>query len=193
MFRGALDYALKRVVCINPSYQCENCFAQSNCLYYEFYEEKNVTHRYRFAIELGHQDYSFGLYLFNEACDKLPYLLSAVHRMLTEQGLGREKIKITDFTIKVNGEQVYDGKEFCRFDLIEQKSIDFSNQASDQIEPTNVVLKLKTPLRIKKNNRFLRDTVDLEDILRSIHQRYTQLTIGENSFITSYLQTYDPI
>ena len=182
MFRGALGYALKKVVCINPSYVCENCFAQENCLFYEFYEQKNVAHNYRFDIELGRDDYSFGLYLFADACKKLPYVLSAIHQMLTEQGLGRDKVKLSDFKITVDAKEVYDGKEFCRFDSIEQKSIDFLNRAEafDEIEPKNILLKLKTPLRIKKNNRFLRDTVELEDIIRSINQRYTQLTTGES-------------
>jgi len=195
MFRGALGYALKKVVCINPSFECDNCFARENCLFYEFYEQKNVTHNYRLDIELGKQDYSFGFYLFNSATEKLPYVLSAIHQMLTEKGLGRDKVKLSDFTITVDGEEVYDGKEFRRFDFIEQKSIDFPNtpEAFDKIEPTNVLLKLKTPLRIKKNNRFLRDTVELEDIVRSINQRYTQLTTGEPYAKLGYTPTYTVI
>ena len=35
--RGALGWSLKRVVCINPSFKCEGCFAKDNCLYYDMY------------------------------------------------------------------------------------------------------------------------------------------------------------
>jgi len=186
MFRGALGYALKKVVCINPSYVCEGCFAKENCLYYQLYEQKNVAHNYRLDIELGRDDYSFGLYLFNSACEKLPYVLSAIHQMLTEQGLGRDKEKITEFTIKVDGEEVYDGKEFRSFDFIEQNS---KSPQLDNFCP-NIKIKLKTPLRIKKSNRFLRDDVDIEDILRSIYQREQEIFYGNKAYRLEYKPNY---
>jgi len=64
--RGALGYALKKVTCINPSFKCDGCFATNNCLYYEFYEEKNVFHKYRFDFELGKEFYDFSFYLFDD-------------------------------------------------------------------------------------------------------------------------------
>ena len=184
MFRGALGYALKKIVCINPSYKCEGCFAKESCLYYDFYELKNVTHPYRLDIELGKDDYSFGLYLFENACDKLPYVLSAIHQMLTVQGLGRDNEKLTEFSITVNGQDVYNGTDFsletCRFGNTEQDFL--TNKKFGVTEPTNILLKLKTPLRMKKNNRFLKDDVDLEEILRSINQRESQLK-GDASYV----------
>ncbi|MBU1668179.1 CRISPR system precrRNA processing endoribonuclease RAMP protein Cas6 [bacterium] len=186
MFRGALGYALKKVVCINPSYMCDNCFAKNNCLFYAFYEEKNVAHNYRLDIELGKKDYSFGLYLFSDACTKLPYVLSAIHQMFTEQGLGRDKAKISDFTIKVDGEEIYDGKEFRKFDFIEQNS---KAPQLDNFCP-NIKIKLKTPLRIKKSNRFLRDDVDIEDILRSIYQREQEIFYGNKVYKLEYKPSY---
>ena len=184
MFRGALGYALKKVVCINPSYQCEGCFAKDSCLYYDFYELKNVTHPYRLDIELGKDDYSFGLYLFENACEKLPYVLSAIQQMLTAQGLGKEHEKVTAFSITVNGKDVYNGTDFnlesCRFGNTEQDFL--TNKMFGVTEPTNIHLKLKTPLRMKKNNRFIKDDVDLEDILRSINQRKSQLK-GDASYV----------
>ncbi len=176
MFRGALGYALKKVVCINPSFNCEGCFAKESCLYHDFYELKNVTHQYRFDIELGKDDYSFGLYLFANACDKLPYVLSAIHQMLTVQGLGRENEKLTEFNITVNGQDVYNGTDFSL------DTVGVEQCLYPQTSKTNILLKLKTPLRMKKNNRFLKDDVDLEDILRSINQRESQLK-GDASYV----------
>ncbi len=40
--RGAFGYGLKKVTCINPTYSCDGCFATSNCLYHQFYEEKKL-------------------------------------------------------------------------------------------------------------------------------------------------------
>jgi len=63
MLRGALGYALKKVTCINPSYKCEGCFAAKECLYYNFYEQKNAFHDYRFNIDLGTKTFDFELLL----------------------------------------------------------------------------------------------------------------------------------
>ncbi len=51
--RGAFGYALKRIICINPSFRCDSCFTKDECLYYDFYEQNNSFHKYRFEIELG--------------------------------------------------------------------------------------------------------------------------------------------
>ena len=65
--RGALGYCLKKVTCINPSFKCEDCFATNNCLYYEFYEQKDIFHKYRFDFELGKDYYDFNFYLFDDS------------------------------------------------------------------------------------------------------------------------------
>ena len=102
--RGAFGYALKRVTCINPSYQCEECFAADNCLYHAFYEEKNRLHKYRFDFELGREYYDFSLYLFDDAVNKLPYVVSALHMMLVENGLGKERQTYQNFEMFINNE-----------------------------------------------------------------------------------------
>lgn len=181
--RGAFGYALKRVVCINPSYECKGCFTSSSCIYHDFYEAQNSYHSYRFETELGSRSYSFGLYLFEQSCDKLPYVVSALHRMLTEVGLTRDTLKFEHFTIEVNGSQVYDGVEFA-LDQIEPQSFDLGSRATD------ITLTLRTPLRIKKNNRFLREDIELTDILRSIHQRERELVYGESYAKLEYTPSY---
>ncbi|CAA6826695.1 MAG: CRISPR repeat RNA endoribonuclease Cas6 [uncultured Sulfurovum sp.] len=184
MLRGAMGYALKKVTCINPSYECKGCFAQSSCLYYNFYEQQNNFHNYRFEIELGSEKFNFALYLFNEACESLAYILSALEMTLTQIGLGREKQTFHDFNIKLNGQKIYDGKEFCRFDFIEQNILKI-----DSFCP-NLKIKLRTPLRIKKNNKFLRDDVDIEDILRSIYQKEQEFNTGKKAFKLVYEPSY---
>jgi len=179
MIRGAMGYALKKVTCINPSYQCEGCFTANNCLYYQFYEEKNSYHSYRYEIALGSGKFDFGLYLFADASTNLPYVLSALHKTLTENGLTKQNHKFKHFTMSVNGQEVFDGKEFKSLELREQRF------KVDSFCP-NVKVKLLTPLRIKKQNRFLRDNVELEDILRSIYQREQELFYGRKAFTLEY-------
>jgi len=179
MIRGAMGYALKKVTCINPSYKCEGCFSAKDCLYYKFYEEQNSFHSYRYDIELGSGKFDFGLYLFSDASKNLPYVLSALHKTLTENGLTKQNHKFNDFTMSVNGQEVFDGKIFKSLE-IEEKTFKV-----DSFCP-NVKVKLLTPLRIKKQNRFLRDNVELEDILRSIYQREQELFYGKKAFVLEY-------
>ena len=105
--RGALGYALKRAVCINPKGVCEGCFASANCLYSEFYAEKNSYHRYRLDYELGAKSYDFSVILFGEACAKTPYLLSAIYLVLTQIGLGKDRQKHDKFGIFINDVSCY--------------------------------------------------------------------------------------
>lgn len=167
--RGAFGYALKKVTCINPSYDCNGCFGVSNCLYYEFYEEKNSFHKYRFDFELGRDYYDFNLYLFDSASPKLPYVVSALHMMLTQIGLGKEKQIYKDFSIFINDIECFmDGKLSLPKDYIKKLQI-------DNFRP-DITLLFATPLRIKKENRFVRgDELELEGIINSIYQRQMKL------------------
>ena len=184
MLRGALGFALKRVTCINPSYNCEECFACNNCLYYDFYEKKNNFHQFRFDINLASENFDFALYLFENACEKLPYILSALHKVLTEIGLTRQNYTFKKAEIFVNGIKVFENGEFGSV-AIEPKVFKTGLAAK------NVKIKLITPLRIKKQNRLLRDNLELQDILRSIYQREQELKTGNRVYTLPYTPQSD--
>jgi len=186
MIRGAMGYALKKVTCINPSYNCEGCFASSSCLYYNFYEAKNGFHDYRFNIELGTGKFDFELFLFNKACDGLPYVLSALEKVLKENGLTKNSYVFEEFVMLVNEQVVYEHGAFKSLDITPK------NFKVDSFCP-NVKVKLLTPLRIKKNNKFLKDEVDVEDVLRSIYQREQELVFGNRAFKLAYEPSYTAI
>ena len=183
MIRGAMGYALKKVTCINPSYKCEGCFAQSSCLYYNFYEQQDNFHNYRFEIELGSGKFDFGLYLFNDACDGLPYILSALQIALSQNGLSKNNYQFHDLTISVNQKVVFEGIEFKSLD-ISPKSFKLDNFCP------NIKIKLLTPLRIKKHNKFLQEDVEIEDILRSIYQKEQEFKTGQKAFKLDYTPSY---
>lgn len=167
--RGAFGYALKKVTCINPSFKCEGCFASDSCLYYEFYEQRNRPHKYRFDFELGREFYDFSLYLFDDATTKLPYALSALQMMLTQNGFGVERKTYKEFDIYIDDKLINkDGNLQIPADSIKTLQIDKICQ--------DVRVEFKTPLRMKKNNRFIRDeNIDLADIVNSIYQRQMQI------------------
>lgn len=183
MIRGAMGYALKKVTCINPSYQCKGCFGADECLYYSFYEKLNSFHDYRFEIELGSGKFDFGLYLFNNACESLPYVLSALQMTISQNGLTKNNYRFHDFTIALNGEPIFDGDEFKSLDIL-PKSFQLDNFCP------NIKIKLLTPLRIKKSNKFLREDIEIEDILRSIYQKQQEFETGQKAFKLNYTPSY---
>lgn len=185
MLRGAFGYALKKVTCINPSYNCEGCFAQSTCLYYDFYEQKNSFHKYRFDIALGSGRFDFGLYLF-EDLTKLPYILSALDTMLTKQGLTKENDTFNQVNISVNDTEVYKNGEFLSLDIA-LKTFKLDSFCPD------IKIKLQTPIRMKKNNKFLRNDIAVEDILRSIYQREQEIYYEKKVFKLDYTPSYKTI
>jgi len=184
--RGAFGYALKKITCINPSYKCEGCFSANECLYYDFYEKKNSFHNYRIDIELGNGKFDFGLYLFNEACDNLPYVLSGIERLLTKNGITKNNYTFKDIYIWLNGELIYNSDNFSSIDISPKEF---------KVEKyyKNIKLKLLTPIRIKKNNKFLKDNIELEDILRSIYQKYQEFKTGKKAFKLDYTPEYKTI
>ena len=166
--RGAFGVSLKKVVCINPSLKCKGCFAKDSCLYYEFFEEKNKAHKYRFDIKLNPKKYNFKLYLFEDATQRLPYVVSALHKMLTKQGLTRDRKTFEIKKIKCNDKTIYkDGK----FDLKDIKPQRFEIDSISK----DINLELKTPLRIKHQNKLLNKKPPLEILLYSIQNRLAQI------------------
>jgi len=168
--RGAFGYALKKVTCINPSYQCEGCFSATTCLYFNFYEASNISPPYRFDFRLGADSYDFDFYLFEESCHALPYVISAFDKMLREIGLGKEQKTYEDFSFFINDNPV-NTKNKLNSPQEYIKTFEIDSFCPD------IRLKLLMPLRMKKNNRFIRDdSIELFDIINSIYQRKLQLT-----------------
>ena len=161
--RGALGWSLKKVVCINPSFKCEGCFAKDNCLYYDMYERDFA--KFRLSLKLS-GEVEFEVFLFEEFCEKIPYLLSAIHKMF-ERGITKDNIKPSFLQIYLNDTLIYDGK----FKQIKNTCLQLP-----EITPKNkAFLKIITPIRIKENNKFVRDNIKLETILRSIYHRFLKL------------------
>ncbi|MGM0518100.1 MAG: CRISPR system precrRNA processing endoribonuclease RAMP protein Cas6 [Campylobacterota bacterium] len=169
--RGVFGYALKNIVCVNPSYKCDSCFASQDCLFYDFFERKNTYHKYRFDIELARDCYDFSFYLFEESCEKLPYIISSLYNSLTKIGLGKNNKIIKDFKIYLNNQVIYENDSI---------SLPKKYHTFFEVEPVstkNIVIDILTPIRIKKNKKLVfDDSLELEDILLSIYKRYITIT-----------------
>ena len=180
--RGVLGVALKKVVCINPSFECKGCFAKENCVYYDFYESDFA--KFRLKINLSSK-LEFKIILFEETIKEAPFIISAIYKAFKEIGLTKKRLKVDDFIILYNNEKVYD-KEFKRF---ENKPLQLELNEYKK----NFTLKLNTPIRIKENNKFVRNDIKLETILRSINYRFNKLKnreIKKLDFTSEYEEVY---
>lgn len=168
--RGAFGIALKQVCCSNPYLICQQCLSRDRCLYYDFFEQSNAIHAYRFSKLLNTGNFNFTLYLFEDACHQLPFVLNAIKEMLTKYGLGinRETFSILD--ILCNDVSIYN---FKTFDLSKANIQYFE---AHQSPLTDLRLHLMTPLRMKSANKLLTSKPTLEQILTSISNRLNEIT-----------------
>jgi hypothetical protein len=176
--RGAVGWQLKRVVCINPTMKCSGCFAKDNCLYYDMYEKSSPKFRLSLNLE---GDVNFDVFLFEELKEKAPYLIAAIYKLLKEKGITKNRIKANFLEIKLNNETAYNGE----FKNIKNKYLTYT----PSVYSKNIHLSVKTPIRIKENNKLVRDDIKLETILRSIWHRYSKLKnkeITKLPFISKY-------
>ncbi len=154
--RGAFGYALKNIV-------KEKCLDDN--IYNKFFEQKDVIHQYRFDIRLGLNTYEFSFYLFEDACDEIYNCISVFHEMFTKVGIGKYNTKYEDFEIFVNKKRVYKNGNLESFD-------DYTKKNKESKYKKEFILRLETPLRIKKNGKFILDeSIEFESILNSIYQR----------------------
>jgi len=186
MIRGAMGYALKKITCINPSYMCEGCAITKDCLYYKVYEQKNTFSPYRLEVELGSGKFDFGLYLFQEGCDGLQHILSALRIALTQNGISKNNFKFNNVTMIVNN------KTFLNNIAFENQKIFPKIFILDNFN-SNIKIQLLTPLKIKKNNKFLKNDLEIDDILRSINQRKEEYLNKKQVFTLNYKPSYTSV
>lgn len=167
--RGALGYALKNVVCVNESKNCLDCDFQQNCLYYDFYERKNTYHHFRLDFELGKDYYDFSLLLFHKDIENAIIIAVALHKAFSE--IRMNGVRFKRYFLFINN-------QLCHIDDISTIALK-RHFVMEHFCPC-VKISLVTPLRIKKNNVFVRDDrLELQDIFYSIYQRKLAI-LGQN-------------
>ena len=180
--RGVFGNSLKRVVCINPSFDCKGCFAKDNCLFYDFYESDFAKFRLKISLN-GRVD--FRIILFEEKVKEAPFVISAIYKAFKEIGITKKRIKLDNFLIFYNNQLVYD-KDFKKFDNFALK-FDVTDYKKD------FTLKINTPIRVKENGKLVRDDIKLQTLLRSINHRFSKIKnkeIKKLEFNPSYKEIY---
>lgn len=172
--RGSFGWALKAV---------------DGALFEDFFAAKNGAHPYRFDFALDAPKFDFSLYLFGKATQNAPVVCIALHKMLAQMGLKihAQSVVFRDFALFLDGGLVFESensKNGGNFDFnalgdfgTTLNLADLKREFEVKNSPQNAILRLLTPLRIKKNNAFVRsgNGLDFNDILGSIYRRYNEL------------------
>lgn len=166
--RGAFGYALKSIVCVKNATPCDSCNIAKSCVFFDFYGAQNIYHNFCLDFKLGMPRYDFNIYIFGEAIENAGAILAALHKMLCEVGIesSGKRLCFKDIVIFVNDEFCFGGKDI-KMPLDFRTRFDISDKFKKRVNLT-----LTTPLRIKKNNIFVRDdSLEIGDIFRSIYKR----------------------
>lgn len=177
-FRGVFGRALKKTVCVLKRAACADCLVRKNCIYLYIFEAQKLPtsikhHRmasppHPFVIEPPDetrtrynpgQPFSFNLILFGKANDYLPYFIYAIDRMGNigiGQAINNRRGKFSLESVHHDQTQIYSGKTKI---LNTPESI--PDLALALTAPENNVCRLtvslKTPLRLKFNNKLNAD------------------------------------
>lgn len=173
--RGALGYALKEEVCVNPSFECKDCFAAKECTFYKFYEEQNTTHQYRLDFKLYTSKYKFSLLLFEDAKNDLQALHKAVLRSLKEEKSVEFKHKTKTFKESKQHAKV------IKLHFVTPLRIKKQNKfATKDIELLDILLSIQRRDFTLKGKKFEKSQIDLTCKVEAKNLRYQELTRRSN-------------
>lgn len=188
--RGGFGHALKRVCCALPRQECARCLLFETCAYAFFFELHEIMPPGKNSLRIAHRphpyvvvppeneqrDYEtgeslrFSIRLFGRANDFLPHVLYAVQET-GRQGLGKGpggRFEVKE--VLCGGETVFDGNVITPGRGIK----DLSLQSPDRRHCTGLTLEMRTPLRLKHNNRF-QDRLPFHLVIRGALRRVATL------------------
>ena len=192
-WRGLIGHSLRRSVCVTRQPTCEGCLLRTQCAYSTFFESPpaspETAARYnalphpfvlepespgRQAIAPG-QPLSVGITLIGPACALTPYLIHAVQRAGT-RGLGREGGRFKLLTVAQERELGSD--HWQPIYTAERATLESTETQLAPLGPASVSVRLQfhTPVRLKRNGRYLAATgLDARALLGTLAYRMALL------------------
>lgn len=193
-FRGAFGMALKRVVCAVKNKQCDACMLFSRCVYARVFENcavdapsarmASAPHPYVIepALETKARyaegdSFNFGLLLFGEFNELLPYFIYAFE-VMGESGIGkqikdRQRSRFRLDSVTVDKTAIYDPQEkkIRKTVAASEVLLEAPPETSQEIE---LIISFKTPLRLKFENHLKAD-LPFHLLVRAMLRRISSL------------------
>lgn len=205
-FRGLFGHALKKVVCALKHQECRACILKKKCIYTLVFETslsvdlpenvRNSSPPHPFVIEppltdktdfAAGEPFDFNLLLFGDTIEYLPYFVYAFDQM-GEKGIGK-KIKGQRGSFILEEIFSKERKIYSHLDarlnivdtveILELNEIETKENVSSKIKLT-----LRTPLRIKYQNRLKADLpfhILVRAMLRRVLMLFNVFGSGEPS------------
>jgi len=206
--RGGFGFAYKKATCLSRDRQCGPCMLKSACAYYTVFETKVPKDRARqlrigadaphpFVLEppMTERQYfhpgstiSYGLTLFGNAIEKLPFFVYAFMILGEDLGLGKGRGRFRlQSVVDENGKNIYDdGNLSGGFVVLSAREILERGGAEDGA----IMMKFQTPVRMKtawkREGQGLLTSVSSDDdfrlLLKALYHRAFVMTqlYGDN-------------
>ena len=205
-FRGVFGRALKKTVCAIKRSSCDDCIVKEKCIYPYIFETQRLPASQKhpriaspphpFVIEppddtkthyTSGQPFDFNLLLFGKTNHYLPYFIYAIDQMGTigiGKSINHRRGKFSIDSVNHDGTHIYSGKTQT---LNTPESIhDLAEALADSSKsPSYLKITLKTPLRLKFNNKLHADLpfhVLIRACLRRISSLFEYHGNGEPDF-----------
>lgn len=195
-FRGVFGRSLKKVVCTLKRQQCPECMLRGKCLYALTFETAEVLeppenariasipHPFVIQPPLTTEThfpsgtaFDFNLLLFGEINHQLPYFVYAFDQM-GRIGIGRKnngkRGKFILKEVRGDGNLIYSASDQKLHAPDTFKKLSLSGLNSNPLNESRLTLTLKTPLRLKYNNRLKAD-LPFHVLVRAMLRRMSSL------------------
>lgn len=187
MFRGALGYNLKRLVCLNKRESCEKCFIRNECAYHAAFITPRQTKKLLFKnintpphpyvihshIDKDNKNSIIELIFFKSLFRFVNYFVYAFIKM-GELGVGRERNKYDIISIYQDEEQkdLFDKDNYAMSNIIKQE-YKYNKRHMSNSQHT-IRVNFITPLRLKTKSGYLRE-VTFTQLIKFAYIRLTLL------------------
>lgn len=194
-WRGLLGHGLKRTVCVTRLADCRHCLLLTGCAYPNFFDLSLLSHidKTRFLAHpyvlvpdatqpelITGETFGVGLRLFGQkANQQLPYLIHALSQ-IQRSGIGSKRSKASLSSVWQWSDQRW--QLIFSQDQLQQLPVTSPPLAPATETPTQLSVRLETPLRIKQQGRFVcADQLTGNEFIRhllwrlnDVAQRYSQ-------------------
>lgn len=192
-WRGLLGHGLRRTACVTRQPTCAGCLLRGTCVYATLFEtpaDGDLAHEgysalpHPFVLALDPRaphhlapgaPFDLGLHLLGPAIAQVPYLIHALG-LAGQQGFGRARARFA--LVAVDRERTLGAEDWRPVYQAEEGLYHPQETPPPALPPApeRIRLRLVTPLRVKRDGRFLgARELTLADLLRALHQRLRRL------------------
>lgn len=189
--RGVFGSTLKKLTCVTSEKECDNCLLKTNCPYVTIFatlpppatakmtKADKVPHPLIFeipsesALNKSEKELRIGVTLFGNGEKHLPYIIYAMEKM-GERGIGRDN-KTQISLIEAKQQQSDDCWEQI---YLPRQNLTPAPANSPPIPemPEKITIILQTPLRLRRNNKYINQhNFQFNDLFSVLLRRITTL------------------